>query len=175
MRSCNDDGFSGGGGGATAGAGVAGFDGSVAAAVLAFPFPFSSSFPTFSFSAEAGPRLAGAGARAAGALLLRGRSGSLLGLGVVAIRGLALTRQQAGQALLALASWNEAADTGQWSHYSQAGDLFSFFGGDLEGGFKFETGESDSLLALCWKRSPPREPGSAGYLLGLFRGFFAPC
>jgi hypothetical protein len=115
MRSCNDDGFSGGGGGATADAGLAGFDGSsVAAAVLAFPFPFSSSFPTFSFSAEAGPRLAGAGARAAGALLLRGRSGSLLGLGVVAIRGLALTRQQAGQALLALASWNEAADTGQW-------------------------------------------------------------
>jgi hypothetical protein len=119
MRSCSDDGFSGGGGGgATAGVVLAGFDISVAAAVLAFPFPFSSSpfprffGPRFSFSAEVGPRLAGAGA--AGALLLRGRSGSLLGLGVVAIRG--LTRLQ--QALLALASWNEAVDThtGQWSH-----------------------------------------------------------
>ena len=52
-----------------------------------------------------------------------------------------------------------------------SGGFVCLFGGHLEGGFKFETGESDSLLALCWKRSPPREPGSAGYLLDLFVDF----
>ena len=174
MRSCSDDGFrgGGGGGGAPAGAGLAGFDGSVATAVQAFPFPISSSpFPRFSFSAEAGPRLAGAGA--AGALLLRGRSGSLLGLGVVAIRGLALTRQQAS-----VGAGLERSG-GHWTVESllASGGFVCLFGGDLEGGFKFETGESERLLCWLWdgKRSPPREPGSAGYLLGLFRGFLTPC
>jgi hypothetical protein len=125
IRSCSDDGFSGGvgGGGATAGASLTGFDSSAAAAAAvavavaaftfsSFPFPIFLG-PRFSFSADAGPRLAVAGDGAAGALLLRGRSGSLLGLGVVvpvvvdvAIRG--LTRQQA-----LMASWNGgAADSG---------------------------------------------------------------
>lgn len=113
IRSCS------GGGGATAGASLTGFDSSAAAAVAVAAFTFSSFpfpiflGPRFSFSADAGPRLAVAGDGAAGALLLRGRSGSLLGLGVVvpvvvdvAIRG--LTRQQA-----LMASWNGgAADSG---------------------------------------------------------------
>jgi hypothetical protein len=96
MRSCSDDGLSGGGGGATTGAGSAGFGGSAAvAAAAAFPWPRLLG-GWFSFSADAaGPRLtlatAGAGAGAAATLLLRGRSaGSLLalvvlGFGTVAI------------------------------------------------------------------------------------------
>lgn len=87
MRSCSDDGFIGLGG-------VAGFAGLDSGSVLTATF-FSVSSLTwpkffgtwFSFSAEAGPRLA-AGV-AAPALLLRGRSGSLFAGVVVAMCGVA--------------------------------------------------------------------------------------